>query len=393
MSTHPPTPDYPSDLIVHGSIPRTGRFNLLWSLSIALVLWAMEWAVGRDEPHRYGLLVNLIYALCLGYWCWTLLGIVWLSEARRRWKQLPDARQRFDRGGVYGLVGWPAIVLCVLFGIPVACIMGVAMAQAALALPWPVDVPKQRPPIGVSMVLSYSSALVTFTVDYLRVRLAASEVRAEAAQRQAVEAQLQLLQAQLEPHMLFNTLANLHALIEAQPARAQEMLAHLIAFLRATLSASRQPEHPLSEEFTRVADYLALMQIRMGTRLQVALDLPDELSALPVPPLLLQPLVENAIQHGLEPSRQGGQLTVRARHDGQHLILSVNDTGRGLQAAQVARRGAAGFGLSCVRDRLQSLYGNSASLALEPAPTGPGTHVTLSLPLAGRPTLEALAPP
>jgi LytS/YehU family sensor histidine kinase len=274
----------------------------------------------------------------------------------------------------------------VLFGIPVACIMGVAMAQAALALPWPFDVPKQRPPIAVSLVLSYSSALVTFTVDYLRVRLAASEVRAEAAQRQAVEAQLQLLQAQLEPHMLFNTLANLHALIETQPERAQEMLAHLIAFLRATLSASRQPEHPLSEEFTRVADYLALMQIRMGTRLQVALDLPHELSGLPVPPLLLQPLVENAIQHGLEPSRQGGQLTVRARHDGQHLILSVDDTGRGLQAAQVARRGAAGFGLSCVRDRLQSLYGGSASLKLAPAPTGPGTSVTLSLPLMPRPT-------
>ncbi len=375
--------EYPSDLIVHGSIPRTGRFNLLWSVSIALVLWAMEWAVERDSPHRYGFLVNMTYALCLGYWCWTLLGIVWLSEARRRWKQLPDARQRFDRSGVYGLVGWPAIVLCILFGIPVAGIMGIAMAQAALALPWPFPVPEQRPPIGVSMVLSYSSALVTFTVDYLRVRLAASEVRAEAAQRQAVEAQLQLLQAQLEPHMLFNTLANLHALIVSDPPRAQDMLAHLIAFLRATLSATRIPAHPLSEEFTRVADYLALMQIRMGPRLQVRLELPDELSALPVPPMLLQPLVENAIQHGLEPSRQGGQLTVQARQDGQHLILCVNDTGQGLQApTPLDRRSTGGFGLSCVRDRLQSLYGNTASLSLETQPAGAGTHVTLRLPMA-----------
>jgi len=393
MSSSSPAPhDYPSDLIVHGSIPRTGRFNLLWSLSIALVMWAMEWAVGRDDPRRYGLLINLTYALSLGYWCWTLLGIVWLSEARRRWKQLPDARQRFDRSGVYGLVGWPAIVLCVLFGIPVACVMGIAMAQAALALPWPFTVPRQRPPIGVSMVLCYSSALATFTVDYLRVRLAASEVRAEAAQRQAVEAQLQLLQAQLEPHMLFNTLANLHALIEAEPSRAQEMLAHLIAFLRATLSASRLPAHPLSEEFTRVADYLALMQIRMGSRLQVSLDLPSDLATLPVPPLLLQPLVENAIQHGLDPSRQGGHLTVQARHDGHDLILCVNDTGRGLQAAQVARRGAAGFGLSCVRDRLQSLYGGDASLVLEPLATGPGTSVTLRLPVMHRPTPVLITP-
>jgi LytS/YehU family sensor histidine kinase len=213
------------------------------------------------------------------------------------------------------------------------------------------------------------------------VRLAASEVRAEAAQRQAVEAQLQLLQAQLEPHMLFNTLANLHALIAADPARAQDMLAHLIAFLRATLSATRIPAHPLSEEFTRVADYLALMQIRMGPRLQVSLDLPEDLSTLPVPPMLLQPLVENAIQHGLEPSRQGGQLTVRARHDGENLILSVDDTGRGLQAANLARRGTAGFGLSCVRDRLQSLYGGTASLSLTPQPAGTGTHVSLRLPV------------
>ncbi|MES2091349.1 MAG: sensor histidine kinase, partial [Pseudomonadota bacterium] len=79
-----------------------------------------------------------------------------------------------------------------------------------------------------------------------------------------------------------------------------------IAFLRATLNASRRPAHPLSEEFTRITDYLALMQVRMGARLQVTMDLPAELASVSVPPLILQPLVENAIQHGLEPSRQGG---------------------------------------------------------------------------------------
>lgn len=373
--------DYPNDLILHGSIPRTGRFNLLWSITIALVLWAMEWAVVRDAPHRYGLLVNLIYALCLGYWCWTLLGMVWLSEARRRWKQLPDAEDRFARQGVYGLISWQSIALSVVFGIPAACLLGMAMALAALALPWPIPVPPQRPPMAAALVLGYSSALVTFTVDYLRVRLAASEKRAETAHRQALEAQLQLLQAQLEPHMLFNTLANLHALIETDQARAQEMLARLIAFLRATLNASRRPAHPLSEEFTRITDYLALMQVRMGARLQVTMDLPSELASVPVPPLILQPLVENAIQHGLEPSRQGGKLVVRAKRSGNGLILTVDDTGRGLEAAAVARRGSAGFGLSYVRDRLSSLYGSHASLVLAPALQGTGTCVTLRLPL------------
>jgi sensor histidine kinase YesM len=235
-------------------------------------------------------------------------------------------------------------------------------------------------------VLSYSLALGTFTVDYLRVHLAANQVRAEAAQRQALQAQLQLLQAQLEPHMLFNTLANLHALIDADPSRAQDMLLRLITFLRATLSASQRTTHPLGEEFSRAGDYLALMQVRMGPRLQIDLQLPPELADTPVPPLLVQPLLENAIQHGLEPKREGGLLSLRAQHEGERLIITVLDTGQGLVASKAPSRkpshgNSHGFGLSCVRDRLQSLYGDEAFLALHDAPQGPGTMATLELPI------------
>lgn len=372
--------NHPRDLTLLGSIPRTGRFNLLWSVSTALFLWGIEWA-GRDSAHRYGLLVNLTYALSLGYWCWTLLGMLWLSEARRRWRILPDAAQRFERSSVYGLVGWPAIVAGALLGIPIACVFGVFLAQAMLAQPWPWEVPTQRPPFAMSLVMCYSLAILTFTIDYLRVRAAANEKRAEAAQRQALETQLQLLQAQLEPHMLFNTLANLHALIDTDPARAQDMLARLITFLRSTLSASRNPSHPLSDEFDHAADYLALMQIRMGPRLSVDLDLPPDLCDMPVPPLLIQPLLENAVQHGLEPSRKGGHLSVSACHEGSELVLEVIDTGQGLDAKPPARHGATGFGLSCVRDRLKTLYGSSASLELLPGPDGKGTRATLRLPM------------
>ncbi len=376
----PAPPDYPRELTMYGSIPRTGRVNLLWSVAVAVFLCALEWA----EPntlHRYGLMVNLSYTLCLGYWCWTIIGIIWLGEARRRWTRLPDARQRFDRSGVYGLLGWQAITFVAVLGVPTACVLGVLTARTALDLPWPMPVSSERLPFSVALVLSYSLALVTFTVDYLRVHLAANQLRAEAAQRQAVEAQLQLLQAQLEPHMLFNTLANLHALIDADPARAQDMLARLIAFLRATLSASRRTTHALSEEFARAGDYLALMQVRMGSRLKVTMNLPHELADQQVPPLLLQPLLENAIQHGLEPSRHGGSLTVTAAQQGRELILTVLDTGRGLHAAQIPRRGPAGFGLSCVRDRLASLYGQRASLILASPEEGPGTLATLHLPM------------
>lgn len=383
------TADHPHDLTLLGSIPRTGRFNLLWSVSTALFLWAIEWA-GRDATHRYGLLVNLTYALSLGYWCWTILGMLWLSEARRRWQSMPDAAQRFERSSVYGLIGWPVITAGALLGIPVACLFGVFLAEALLALPWPFQVPPQRPPFAMSLVMCYSLAILTFTIDYLRVRAAANEKRAEAAQRQALRAQLQLLQAQLEPHMLFNTLSNLHALIETDATRAQDMLARLITFLRSTLNASRNPTHPLADEFDHAADYLALMQIRMGARLSVDLDLPHHLCDVQVPPLLIQPLLENAVHHGLEPSRQGGHLSLQAEVESGELVLRVTDTGRGLNAKPLTRHGGnTGFGLSCVRDRLSTLYGNAASLELQPGPGGAGTRATLRLPLPDEPALSA----
>ena len=204
---------------------------------------------------------------------------------------------------------------------------------------------------------------------YARGRLAATEAQAQAARRTAVENQLKLLVSQLEPHMLFNTLANLRVLIGQDPQRAQAMLDHLNGFLRATLDASRSDSHALSAEFARIGDYLELMQVRMGSRLTGTLDLPDALSSLPVPPLLLQPLVENAIRHGLEPSVAGGRIEVAARRDGHGLLLSVRDTGVGLGAA--AAHGSR-FGMQQVRERLAALYGSAASLELTTPDDGLG---------------------
>ena len=215
---------------------------------------------------------------------------------------------------------------------------------------------------------------------YVRGRLAATEARAQTALRAAAENQLKLLVSQLEPHMLFNTLANLRVLISQDPLRAQAMLDHLNGFLRATLDASRSDSHALSAEFARLSDYLELMQVRMGSRLRGTLDLPDELRTLPVPPLLLQPLVENAIKHGLEPSVTGGQIEVAARRDGRALVLSVRDTGAGLGAP--AAEGSR-FGLQQVRDRLAALYGGAATLELSSPMDGRGGALaTVRLPIA-----------
>jgi len=224
--------------------------------------------------------------------------------------------------------------------------------------------------------VSQTTVWVSVTISLLVALFQYQRGRADQAAQQATEARLRLLQSQLEPHMLFNTLANLRVLIGIDPARAQAMLDALNAFLRATLDASRQTSHPLAQEFERLADYLALMQMRMGSRLTFTLDLPPALRGLPVPPLLLQPLVENAIQHGLEPARAGGHLQVTAAREGHLLTLRVQDNGLGADAPP-RPPGHHGFGLTQVRERLAAL-GGTLQLAY---PAAGGCTLTLTLPV------------
>jgi signal transduction histidine kinase len=223
---------------------------------------------------------------------------------------------------------------------------------------------------------------------YVRGQARAHRALAAAAAHDATLARLNLLQSQLEPHMLFNTLANLRALIGADPPHAQEMLDRLIGFLRATLAASRLAEHSLADEFARIDDYLSLMQVRMGDRLRASTTLPPELAAIAVPPLLLQPLVENAIKHGLEPQRGAGELRVVAALEGATLVLGVSDSGRGLEAAAAARarepaEPGSGFGLAQVRERLRTLHGDAARFTLATRADG-GTLAEIRLPITPR---------
>ncbi|MCW5657550.1 MAG: histidine kinase [Burkholderiaceae bacterium] len=239
--------------------------------------------------------------------------------------------------------------------------------------------------LSLILMVSLGFTLAAVWFFYSRSRMLTLQTMTEAAERSAAELQLKLLQSQLEPHMLFNTLANLRVLIGTDPPRAQAMLDRLIGFLRATLAASRSGSHALADEFERLGDYLALMAVRMGPRLAVRVHLPDELRALPVPPLLLQPLVENCIQHALEPQVQGGRIDLSATRDGDMLLLRVRDTGIGL--ANVPASGGTRFGLRQVRERLAALYGGRASLTLEEASDGEGgTLATVRLPLQQSPS-------
>ncbi|MBT9595044.1 MAG: histidine kinase [Vitreoscilla sp.] len=208
-----------------------------------------------------------------------------------------------------------------------------------------------------------------------REQLAKEAAARSEAQRLAVDAQLRLLRAQLEPHMLFNTLANLRSLVREDVDRAESMIDQLIVYLRSALAASQTESVALSSEFAQLRAYLDIMALRMGPRLSFRLELPADLEATQVPPMLLQPLVENAIKHGLEPKVGPGNIEVVARATPAGVEIRINDSGLGLPADEedqpAARSADASYGLQHVRDRLQAVYGPAARLRLERChPTG-----------------------
>lgn len=326
---------------------------------IALMLWLRM-------PAR-GFVTQLVYSEAIALCSWLLI------DVGRFFIGAQHAPYKFPQG-------WKKVPF-VLFGIVVGYLLGTLIGDAYSGRStWALL--SNAPEAFLSITLGSLMVGGAFSyVFYSLGALAHHRADAEAARRLAAENQLKLLESQLEPHMLFNTLANLRALIAVDPVRAQAMLDRMIAFLRATLNASRTDAHPLRLEFARLADYLELMRIRMGDRLATQLDLPQALADHPVPPLLLQPLVENAIKHGLEPSVEGGRIEVVAWQEARHLRLAVRDTGVGLSAA--AQQDGTGFGLDQVRKRLATVYGDQASLSIAPAPDERGgTLVVVTLPLA-----------
>ncbi len=203
--------------------------------------------------------------------------------------------------------------------------------------------------------------------------LAREKIKTLSTEKQLVEAQLRLLQAQIEPHFLFNTLANVVSLIEPAPAKAQLMLENFISYLRASLAASRSVQGTFAQEESLLRHYLELLQIRMGQRLQFMLDVEPSLKGEPLAPMLLQPIVENAIRHGLEPKVEGGRVLISARREGGRVKVMVEDNGLGFTPGE-----SSGIGLENLRQRLEVLYGGQAQLQIQEAQ--PGTRVLLDLP-------------
>ncbi|MDA0225857.1 MAG: histidine kinase, partial [Proteobacteria bacterium] len=263
-------------------------------------------------------------------------------------------------GSYPGLVGMFGVLV---LAVPVAWLVGTALAAKLLGHPWLAAA--TRGGYAIIMITAVAGTLGTM-IFWTRAQLA----RAEAL---AAEARLRQLQAQVEPHFLFNTLANLDALIATDPKAARRMLEGLNDWLRASLALARKDSSTLGEEFGLLERYLGLLAVRMGPRLQWSLDLPKALVSHTLPPMLLQPLVENAIRHGLETSIEGGRIAVRASSDGRDLLLTVEDSGGGTAAP------GAGVGLLNLRERLAAHFGAHAKLEAGAMAAG-GWTATLRLP-------------
>lgn len=336
-------------------------FVVLLNISITLTLAAFALAAVPDMPMAQRLAVlrtDAIYSQTIGL---TVFALIEWPRLTWWWRRPPGALK-------LGLV--------TLLAIPAGVALGGLVASWLTGLPAPL-VSLLHPAGLATLLLTALASLVAVHFITQRERLLAERLRAENADIRATSARLQLLQQQIEPHMLFNSLANAHALIDEDPARAQQLIEALSELLRTSMQVSLQPLVTLRQEFDLLQHYLQLMAVRMGTRLAWRLDLPAPLEQVRLPPLTIQPLVENAVKHGLDPQPQGGRIDVSVRADGDRLLIEVADDGIGLQVDDPFATGR--IGLDNVRKRLVGRFGEGAGLHL--APQAPhGVRATLLLP-------------
>ena len=226
--------------------------------------------------------------------------------------------------------------------------------------------------IGVAISAIYARLLLA------RAELSEAQTKRHIQDKQLLDTELKLLQAQIEPHFLFNTLSNIVGLIRTQPEAAEQTLLNLTTLLRASLKRTRAQSVTLGEELTIVKAYLDIQKTRMQDRLHFDFS-PEQwvnddlLSQWPLPPLLIQPLVENAIKHGIDPSETGGSVRVSAHCKNDELHIIVADTGVGIDTGKITQKNtlADGTGLSNVRNRLHALYEGRGSMKIsDNSPTG-----------------------
>jgi sensor histidine kinase YesM len=346
-------------------IVRDVIYTFIWSAALGIVFWVMAMAVSQRSRTLEYFVWNQLVAQSIGYSIHALFELGGLLRI--------DAWVRRS--------GWIAKTFYYSFVSTAGLLLGFFIVSLVLDPGMFINWLRNPGMLATMTSGSIFVSIVLSVVAYLIARRASAEAelerekaRTERIEREAVLANLRALQAQIEPHFLFNTLANVTSLIDADPAKARRMLESFIRFLRASLGATRMESTTLGAERELIASYLEVLQVRMEGRLRYSVDVPPDLESYALPSLLLQPLVENAIRHGLEPKVEGGEVTMRARREGGKVMVEIADSGVGFAPTT---RG--GVGLTNLRERLRLLFGDSASLEITDAP-GAGSRVCVSLP-------------
>ena len=321
------------------SVVRTVIYTLGFNSVIAFILTVVGYGGGFD--------VNLIFSQFIGLSiCGSVLATIHFGRV------------------THPKLKWMLLGAALLFGAIVGTIAGAIATQN-----WRHLFSGTYGNLFGIMVISvlFGIAVTYFFISREQIARSKSSIQEERIQRLTIEkrmaeTRLKLLQAQIEPHFLYNTLSNILSLMETDGDKAWAMLSDLIKYLRTSLAMARETATTIGQEMAVVRAYINIFKLRMGNRLTYRIEIPDDIATQPLPPMLIQPLVENAILHGIDPLVEGGKVIVSAKKCADKLKVRVTDNGSGMNTKESRN---AGIGLTNIRERLKALYGQRACLRLE----------------------------
>lgn len=338
---------------------------LLINTVFALVSFLTSYHIGVDTDWFPKLLYDFLGAFFIGtsIFLTTILSGVWFIE--KQWKKFLGMTGAFIIGGWGGnLIIY--LIFPGLFAVTISTesIRSMLINNTFLTL------------IIGGIVTSYF--MLREKLEVTVARLAEKNINEEQLLRLKLKAELEALRAKVDPHFLFNTHSSIASLIPVDPAKAEEMLQKLSDLFRYTLRASSRDLVSLSDELYIIEEYLEIEKIRLGDRLSYSIDMENKVSDVLIPGLILQPLVENSIKHGIAPIKAGGHITIKCYQDGPSFCqIEILDTGKGFSQTKVAE----GFGLSGIRERLALYYDNEFEFQIS---NGGGVRISMRIPLNTR---------